>query len=238
MDQRRFNDYQKENRFFLNRAVVAFLFVLVLMAILVSRIYFLQVVEHDRFSLLSENNRIKLQPVAPRRGLIYDRNGELLAENRPSFSLTLLKEEVDDVDSLLDDVSTLVELSSAEVESFKKRLKHRRRPHSTVPLKSRLTEEEIAKLSVNFYRLPGLQIEAEFLGIREMKINDVIFDKETDMAEITVSFISELISVVKNSDGEILEGDEKQSKRQKDVWTFSKDIKSQDPVWFLVATGE
>jgi predicted lipid-binding transport protein (Tim44 family) len=71
-----------------------------------------------------------------------------------------------------------------------------------------------------------------------MKINDVIFDKETDMAEITVSFISELISVVKNSDGEILEGDEKQSKRQKDVWTFSKDIKSQDPVWFLVATGE
>jgi len=71
-----------------------------------------------------------------------------------------------------------------------------------------------------------------------MKINDVIFDKETDMAEITVSFISELISVVKNSDGEILEGDEKQSKRQKDVWTFSKDIKSQDQVWFMVATGE
>ena len=84
----------------------------------------------------------------------------------------------------------------------------------------------------------GLQIEAEFLGIREMKINDVIFDKATDMAEITVSFISELISVVKNSDGEIIEGDEKQSKRQKDVWTFSKDLKSQDPVWFLVATGE
>ena len=71
-----------------------------------------------------------------------------------------------------------------------------------------------------------------------MKINDVIFDKATDMAEITVSFISELISVVKNSDGEIIEGDEKQSKRQKDVWTFSKDLKSQDPVWFLVATGE
>jgi predicted lipid-binding transport protein (Tim44 family) len=53
-----------------------------------------------------------------------------------------------------------------------------------------------------------------------------------------VSFISELISVVKNSDGEIIEGDEKQSKRQKDVWTFSKDLTSQDPVWFLVATGE
>jgi penicillin-binding protein 2 len=163
MDQRRFNDYQKENRFFLNRAVVAFLFVLLLMAILVSRIYFLQVVEHERFSLLSENNRIKLQPVAPRRGLIYDRNGELLAENRPSFSLTLLKEEVDDVDSLLADVASLVELSATEVESFKKRLKHRRRPHSTVPLKSRLTEEEIAKLSVNFYRLPGLQIEADLV---------------------------------------------------------------------------
>ena len=84
----------------------------------------------------------------------------------------------------------------------------------------------------------GLQIEAEFLGIREIKINDVAIDKATDVAEITVSFISELISVVKNSNGEILEGDQKQSKRQKDVWTFSKDLKSQDPVWFLVATGE
>ena len=84
----------------------------------------------------------------------------------------------------------------------------------------------------------GLQIEAEFLGTREIKINNVIFDKATDMAEITVSFISELISVVKNNDGEIIEGDEKQSKRQKDVWTFSKDLTSQDPVWFLVATGE
>ena len=84
----------------------------------------------------------------------------------------------------------------------------------------------------------GLQIKAEFLGIREMKINDAIFDKATDVAEITVFFISELISAVKNSDGEIIEGDEKQSKRQKDVWTFSKDLTSQDPVWFLVATGE
>ncbi|MGB0168005.1 MAG: Tim44/TimA family putative adaptor protein [Paracoccaceae bacterium] len=100
-------------------------------------------------------------------------------------------------------------------------------------VRSFLSDEVIAQRSSQ-----GLQIEAEFLGIREMKINDVIFDKATDMAEITVSFISELISVVKNSDGEIIEGDEKQSKRQKDVWTFSKDLTSQDPVWFLVATGE
>ena len=163
MEQRRFKDYQQENRFFFSRAVVAFLFVLILMILLVSRIYYLQVIEYERFSLLSENNRIKLQPVAPRRGLIYDRKGELLAENRANFSLTLLKEEVDDVDQIIEEVSQLVALSESEVMSFKRRLDQRRRPHSTVALKSRLTEEEIASLSVNFFRLPGLQIEADLV---------------------------------------------------------------------------
>lgn len=91
MESRRFNDYSKENSFFASRAVIAFVFVFVLMAVLVSRIYFLQVVEHERFTAISERNRIQLQPVAPRRGLIYDRNGQLLADNRPNFSLTLLK---------------------------------------------------------------------------------------------------------------------------------------------------
>ncbi len=163
MKQNRFNDYKQENRFFLSRAIIAFLFVLVLMGVLISRIYYLQVVEHDRFKLMSENNRIQLQPVAPRRGLIYDRNGEILADNRPNFSLTLLKEEVEDLDLLLAEIGTIVELSNDEIESFKKRLNQRRRPHTTVALKARLTEEQIAQLSVNFYRLPGAQIEADLV---------------------------------------------------------------------------
>ncbi|MFL2785455.1 MAG: Tim44/TimA family putative adaptor protein [Paracoccaceae bacterium] len=84
----------------------------------------------------------------------------------------------------------------------------------------------------------GLTIEAEFVGIRELKLSDVFFDKATDVADISVSLTGELISVVKNAEGEVVEGDAKQIKRQKDIWTFSKDMGLQDPNWQLVATGE
>jgi predicted lipid-binding transport protein (Tim44 family) len=84
----------------------------------------------------------------------------------------------------------------------------------------------------------GLTIEAEFIGVREMKLVDASYNSKTNTAEIAVSFIGEMTSVVKNSSGEIVEGDSKQIKRQKDTWTFSKDIQSSDPNWLLVATGE
>ena len=84
----------------------------------------------------------------------------------------------------------------------------------------------------------GLTIEAEFIGIREMKLMEASYSSTTKTAEISVSFVGEMTSVVKNSSGEIVEGDSKQIKRQKDTWTFSKDIKSSNPNWLLVATGE
>lgn len=84
----------------------------------------------------------------------------------------------------------------------------------------------------------GLTIEAEFIGIREMKLVEATYSSNTKTAEISVSFVGEMTSVVKNSSGEIVEGDSKQIKRQKDIWTFSKDIKSSNPNWLLVATGE
>ena len=84
----------------------------------------------------------------------------------------------------------------------------------------------------------GLTIEAEFIGIREMKLVEATYSSNTKTAEISVSFVGEMTSVVKNSSGEIVEGDSKQIKRQKDTWTFSKYIKSSNPNWLLVATGE
>ena len=84
----------------------------------------------------------------------------------------------------------------------------------------------------------GLTIEAEFIGIREMKLVEATYSSKTKTAEISVSFVGEMTSVVKNSSGETVEGDSKQIKRQKDTWTFSKDIKSSNPNWLLVATGE
>ncbi|CUH65002.1 mitochondrial import inner membrane, translocase subunit [Thalassovita gelatinovora] len=82
----------------------------------------------------------------------------------------------------------------------------------------------------------GLQIEAEFVGIREMALHDAEF--ENNLAEISVKFVGELTSVVRDSAGEIIEGKPNEIKRQKDVWTFARKMGSDDPNWQLVATGE
>ena len=84
----------------------------------------------------------------------------------------------------------------------------------------------------------GINIEAEFAGIREIKLQGVEFETSTNIADLTVNFVGELISAAKNKSGEIVEGDEKQIKRQKDIWTFSKDMSASDPNWRLVATDE
>ena len=104
-----------------------------------------------------------------------------------------------------------------------------------------LLSEEVAEAFdavVDQRESQGLTIEAEFIGIREMKLLEATYSSKTKTAEISVSFVGEMTSVVKNSSGEIVEGDSKQIKRQKDTWTFSKDIKSSNPNWLLVATGE
>jgi penicillin-binding protein 2 len=160
----RLKDYSSESRTFGFRAIIAFLFVLVLMAVLLARVYFLQVVEHDRYTSMSEKNRVQLQPVAPTRGLIYDTHGVLLADNRPSYSVTILKEEVGShLDETLDELRSIIDISDKEVERFRKRLNQRRRPYETVPVRFRLTEEEIARLAVNYHRLPGVQVEADLI---------------------------------------------------------------------------
>lgn len=84
----------------------------------------------------------------------------------------------------------------------------------------------------------GLTIEAEFAGIREMSVADAEFDKGTNMAEVSVRFIGELTSVVRDSAGDIVEGSATKPKRQKDVWTFARKMGADDPNWQLVATGE
>ena len=157
-------DHSSENRTFTFRAFIAFFLVLVLIGVLMGRLYFLQVIEYDRFAAMSENNRVQLQPVAPTRGLIYDTHGVLLADNRPSYSVTILKEEVGShLDETLEELRSIIDINDREIERFKKRLNQRRRPYETIPVRFRLTEEEIAKLAVNYHRLPGVQVEADLI---------------------------------------------------------------------------
>ena len=84
----------------------------------------------------------------------------------------------------------------------------------------------------------GLTVEADFIGLRETKLTDATFDTAENRASITVRFVGELTSVVRDSNGEIVEGDAKTPKRQKDIWTFERDMGVDDPNWRLVATGE
>ncbi|MFA3920072.1 Tim44/TimA family putative adaptor protein [Ruegeria hyattellae] len=82
----------------------------------------------------------------------------------------------------------------------------------------------------------GLTIESEFVGVRETSVADVTFDKDTNLAQISMRFVGELTSVVRNSDGEIVEGNPNTVKRQKDTWTFARNMGTDDPNWLLVAT--
>ena len=84
----------------------------------------------------------------------------------------------------------------------------------------------------------GLTIEANFVGVRETTLTDATFDPDTSVGEITVRFVGELTSVVRDAAGEIIEGDANKVKRQKDSWTFARQMGTDDPNWKLVATGE
>ena len=84
----------------------------------------------------------------------------------------------------------------------------------------------------------GLTVEAEFIGLRELALDEATFDETTKEAELTVRFVGELSSVVRDNAGEIVEGKPNEIKRQRDVWTFARDMGSDDPNWQLVATGE
>ena len=84
----------------------------------------------------------------------------------------------------------------------------------------------------------GLTIDASFVGLREIALKEAEFDRSTSEGEVTVKFLAELTSVVKNRDGEIIEGNPNEIKRQRDVWTFSRKMGDDNPNWYLVATGE
>ncbi|MFP8965699.1 penicillin-binding protein 2 [Pokkaliibacter sp. CJK22405] len=162
-DQLTIRNHGQERRIFSSRAVIAWVLIMLMVLGLVARLLYLQVYQYERYITLSDQNRVQLVPVAPTRGLIYDTDGNLLADNRPNFSLTITKEKVDDMDKLLDRLGQIISLDQDDVQRFKRRLNLRRRPFESVPLKLSLDEREIAAISVNLYRLPGVQVEADLV---------------------------------------------------------------------------
>ncbi|WP_122858235.1 penicillin-binding protein 2, partial [Pseudomonas viridiflava] len=156
-------DHEKETRLVNQRLIACAILVAILAGSLIARMYFLQVTEFEYHSTISENNRVHVLPIPPERGLIYDRNGEVLADNRPSFNLTLTRERAGDWHKVIDELMTLLELPDEDRILFDKELKQVRHPFEPATLLYELTEEQIAILAVNQYLLPGVDVAAQFV---------------------------------------------------------------------------
>ena len=150
----------REKHLIQNRLMVAAIGGACLLILLVVRLIWLQLIETERFQTASEANRLQTLPVSPARGLIVDRNGMILAENRPNLQLLLVPEEVDDIDVMVSEVRSRIEFTDGDAERFAKNLKSRRRPRDPVVVKDDLSESEAALIAVDLFQFPGLQIEA------------------------------------------------------------------------------
>ena len=154
-----FHDRQYEVLLFRLRALVAALVAIIILLVLAARMLNLQVSQHEVFSTLSRNNRLQQLPVAPTRGLIYDRNGVILAENRPAYHLEITPEEVVGLDKTLSDLVEIINVRPSDIERFRHALK-RQSQFEPIPLRVNLSESEVARFSVNRHRFPGVDIAA------------------------------------------------------------------------------
>ncbi|NOI24257.1 penicillin-binding protein 2 [Vibrio mediterranei] len=152
-------DHQAEARLFKSRAVVAFVFIIAMMLVLVANLYNIQVNQYQDYKTRSNDNRIKVVPIAPNRGLIYDRNGILLAENRPVFNLEITPEKVKNMDETIAGLRKFLDIPEERIEAFERDRKRTRR-FKSIPLLTQLTEEQVAVFSVNQHKFPGVEIAA------------------------------------------------------------------------------
>ncbi len=159
-----------ENKLFNSRLVIAWVLMMIALITVLVRLMFLQVVNHENYTTLSENNRLKIMPLPPTRGLIYDRNGILLADNRISYSLDVVPEQAGDIDLLLKELTAIIALNDTDIANFKKQLRQKR-GFDAIPLRLRLSEEDVARFSVQSYRFSGVEITSNWsrfypLGVR------------------------------------------------------------------------
>ncbi len=155
----RVRDYLRETNLVQSRLFIALLLIFTLASILVFRLSHLQIVEYDRLETLSTKNRIRLEPLPPVRGQIYDRDGKIIVENIPMFSLEVIPDRVKNMKSLLNAVGEDVELSERELTRFKKMIK-RRPGFEPQLLKTNLSDEEASRFAINQHRHAGISLKA------------------------------------------------------------------------------
>lgn len=159
MAVRELKDSWVEKRTFAARAVVAGIICLLLTGVLSARLVNLQILKQSYYATRSDENRMRLEPIAPVRGLIYDRNGILLAQNAASFVLEVIPERVQDMDEMLGRLSQLIQLDPSEISRFKDRVRRSPR-YRGVPLRTNLSMEEVARFEVDRHLFAGVSVTA------------------------------------------------------------------------------
>jgi len=155
-------DHSGESRLFAQRVVIAGVLVLVAMLIVIARLVQLQIGNYAHLSTLSRYNQVRLEPLPPTRGLIYDANGILLAGNYSSRSLEIIPEEIRDLDATIAELGALIEIGETDLKRFA-RLRKQRRRFEEIPIRTNLTQEEVARFAVKGHRFPGVAVRARLL---------------------------------------------------------------------------
>lgn len=149
----------RELAHFHTRLLVGAIFVLTLVTILLGRLFYMQVMQYQRYHLLAENNRISLVPLAPNRGFIVDRNDKILADNFSAFTVEIAVDKVRDTKKTIAEIASLIEITPAHIRRFRK-LQAESHEFDSIPLKNKLSDEEVAILAANHYRLPGVEVKS------------------------------------------------------------------------------
>lgn len=155
-------DHLHELRQFRIRLTISAIGILLLFCLLFGRFVYLQVLRSEHYNTLAEANRIAIMPLVPNRGLIFDRNGEILAQNFTAYTLEIIPDQVADLEAAIDELATLIEITPEDRRRFNK-LKRESTRFKSLPIRSRLTDIEVARFAENRYRFPGMDIRARLL---------------------------------------------------------------------------
>ena len=165
-----FKDHQRELYYFQLRIGIAGVFVLAAFSLLLVRLVYLQILQYDYYRTKAEDNRISIVPIMPNRGLILDRSGTVLARNYSAYTLEIYPDKVADLEKTIDELAAIVEIRASDRTRFK-RLRIEAKGADSLPIRTRLSDEEVAKFAVNRYRFPGVDIQARLF--RQYPLNEL-----------------------------------------------------------------
>ncbi len=156
------NARYQEKRLATSRAIGGLVIIGMMIIVLLCRVAYLQIIDYKKYATLSSDNQLRLVPIAPSRGLIYDRNGKLLARNVPTFQLTLIPEKIKDLPATMDELAQIIKFSPEKQQSLIDKIEHSA-PYQPISLHLKLTEEQVSLFSVNRHKFPEISLTADLM---------------------------------------------------------------------------